>query len=117
MSTDRFYCENITEPICQLDGAEAKHIAKVMRAKVGDQLELFDGFKPVEHAPKPLNVSQPLEVRLEELRGPEIVVYREACEAFEKGPTYQDCKSGSMAESLKTDYGLFKVKCYRKYRK
>ena len=43
MSMDRFYCENITEPVCQLDGAEARHIVKVMRAKVGDKLELFDG--------------------------------------------------------------------------
>ena len=43
MSMDRFYCENITEPVCQLDGTEARHIAKVMRAKVGDKFELFDG--------------------------------------------------------------------------
>ena len=26
-----------------MDGAEARHIAKVMRAKIGDRLELFDG--------------------------------------------------------------------------
>lgn len=81
------------------------------------QLGLFDGFRPEQTETKPLNMVPALEVRLEELRGPEIVVYREACDHFEKGSTYNNCGSESMAESLKKDYGLFKVRCYRKYKR
>jgi 16S rRNA (uracil1498-N3)-methyltransferase len=40
----RFFSETpITGPVTELTGAEAQHLAKVMRAKAGDEVILFDG--------------------------------------------------------------------------
>jgi len=39
----RFYCEQITESIAELTGDEAHHLADVMRAGIGEKVELFDG--------------------------------------------------------------------------
>ena len=39
----RFYCDNITEGQLELSGDEGRHLSLVLRAAVGDQIELFDG--------------------------------------------------------------------------
>ena len=42
--SQRFFIETpITADICQLTGAEAQHLTRVMRAQVGDEVTLFDG--------------------------------------------------------------------------
>lgn len=43
MNVHRFYCEKITEPVSELAGAEARHLASVLRLQKGQQAELFDG--------------------------------------------------------------------------
>jgi 16S rRNA (uracil1498-N3)-methyltransferase len=43
MNLHRFYCERITRPVAELMGAEARHLAQVLRLKAGDKVELFDG--------------------------------------------------------------------------
>ncbi|MFC1677082.1 RsmE family RNA methyltransferase [Planctomycetota bacterium] len=40
---NRFFCESITEPITPLTGSEAHHLTSVLRLKVGDKIELFNG--------------------------------------------------------------------------
>lgn len=42
MSLTRFFCPTISSK-CRLNGSEAHHITNVMRMKVGDTVELFDG--------------------------------------------------------------------------
>jgi 16S rRNA (uracil1498-N3)-methyltransferase len=39
----RFYLTNINSPTWQLDGDEAHHLSKVLRAKKGDHFKAFDG--------------------------------------------------------------------------
>lgn len=43
MKRHRFYCRPITKPITELTGSEARHASTVLRHKVGDRVELFDG--------------------------------------------------------------------------
>jgi len=43
MNFHRFYCERITRLAAELSGAEARHLAQVLRLKAGDKVELFDG--------------------------------------------------------------------------
>jgi 16S rRNA (uracil1498-N3)-methyltransferase len=43
MNVHRFYCEKITEPVVELAGPEARHLASVLRLQKGQQVELFDG--------------------------------------------------------------------------
>ena len=43
MSDCRFYCENITTPLCVLGQVESQHLSKVMRIRKGDSVEIFDG--------------------------------------------------------------------------
>ena len=43
MNVHRFYCEKITEPVSELAGPEARHLASVLRLQKGQQVELFDG--------------------------------------------------------------------------
>jgi len=43
MPLHRFYCNPISEPTTELAGAEAHHLASVLRLGTGDKVELFDG--------------------------------------------------------------------------
>jgi len=43
MKLQRFYCDNITEPITTLDTSQAHHLNNVRRLKPGDKVEIFDG--------------------------------------------------------------------------
>lgn len=44
MSTRRFYCDQLDDgQIVEMQGEEARHLSRVLRAKVGDSVELFDG--------------------------------------------------------------------------
>ncbi len=43
MNLHRFYCEIINRPVAEIAGAEARHLAQVLRLKAGDKVELFDG--------------------------------------------------------------------------
>lgn len=43
MNIHRFYCEKITEPVAELTGSEAHHLASVLRLQKGQRVELFDG--------------------------------------------------------------------------
>lgn len=42
-SSNRFFCELITEPVTKLPTSEAHHLTCVLRRNVGDHVELFDG--------------------------------------------------------------------------
>jgi len=39
----RFYCEDITEPVTELLGGQARHLSRVLRLKENTTVELFDG--------------------------------------------------------------------------
>ncbi len=41
--TKRFFYSPITEGLLSIDGQEAKHIARVLRLDIGDNVEFFDG--------------------------------------------------------------------------
>ena len=43
MSHRFFLSQTPTEDTARLEGDEARHLARVMRAKTGDTVELFDG--------------------------------------------------------------------------
>jgi len=43
MNLHRFYCEVINQPVMELAGVEARHLARVLRLAVGERVELFDG--------------------------------------------------------------------------
>ena len=43
MALSRFHCDNITEPVTELIGPEAHHLASVCRLGKGEKVELFDG--------------------------------------------------------------------------
>jgi 16S rRNA (uracil1498-N3)-methyltransferase len=43
MALHRFYCNPIVEPMTELTGREAHHLAGVLRLGPGDEVELFDG--------------------------------------------------------------------------
>ncbi len=43
MNLHRFYCGVINRPVAELSGAEARHLAQVLRLAAGDKVELFDG--------------------------------------------------------------------------
>lgn len=43
MKEARFFCNPISEGLVELAGAEAHHLADVLRLRVGDSAELFDG--------------------------------------------------------------------------
>ena len=43
MSHRFFLSQTPTEDTARLEGDEARHLARVMRAKIGDTVELFDG--------------------------------------------------------------------------
>jgi 16S rRNA (uracil1498-N3)-methyltransferase len=44
MELIRFYCNPITQPVIELTGQQAHHLAAVRRLKPGDSVELFDGL-------------------------------------------------------------------------
>ena len=50
MSLRRYFCERIRRGACDLSSAESRHAAAVMRARVGDAVELFDGRGTVADA-------------------------------------------------------------------
>ena len=50
MNVRRFYCEKITQPQTLLSGAEAHHLASVLRLQKGCSVELFDGKGSVASA-------------------------------------------------------------------
>ena len=41
MSRGRFFCRPINKPTAELTGSEAHHLASVLRAQPGEQVELF----------------------------------------------------------------------------
>ena len=43
MALSRFHCDNITEPVTELSGSEAHHLASVCRLGKAESVELFDG--------------------------------------------------------------------------
>lgn len=43
MTLGRFFCRPINEPSAELRGTEARHLASVLRARLGNRVELFDG--------------------------------------------------------------------------
>jgi 16S rRNA (uracil1498-N3)-methyltransferase len=43
MSSKRFFCKKIIEPLTELSGSEAHHLISVLRMSKGDTVELFDG--------------------------------------------------------------------------
>ena len=43
MSKPRFFSAKLEGEIIELNGAEAHHLAKVRRVKVGEEVEVFDG--------------------------------------------------------------------------
>lgn len=43
MNLHRFYCEVINQPVTELAGMEARHLAQVLRLAAGEKVELFDG--------------------------------------------------------------------------
>lgn len=43
MNFHRFYCEVVNQPVTELAGMEARHLAQVLRLAVGEKVELFDG--------------------------------------------------------------------------
>jgi 16S rRNA (uracil1498-N3)-methyltransferase len=43
MVLPRFYCKSIGKTTAELDATEAHHLAKVLRMKAGEKVELFDG--------------------------------------------------------------------------
>jgi 16S rRNA (uracil1498-N3)-methyltransferase len=43
MERPRFYCNPIAEPVAELAGPEARHLASVRRLGIGERVELFDG--------------------------------------------------------------------------
>ena len=47
---DRFYCENIIEPVTELAGSEAHHLSSVLRLRKLSRVELFDGKGAVASA-------------------------------------------------------------------
>ena len=49
-TNNRFFCEFITEPVTQLSRSQAHHLTGVLRLKVGDKIELFDGAGVVAKA-------------------------------------------------------------------
>ncbi len=50
MERARFYCSPIVQPVAELSGAEAHHLAAVLRLGAGDEVELFDGDGTVASA-------------------------------------------------------------------
>lgn len=43
MQLHRFYCNPITEPVCELTGSEAHHLAGVLKLSANQKVELIDG--------------------------------------------------------------------------
>ena len=42
-TNNRFFCEAINEPVTKLSSSQAHHLTSVLRLKIGDKIELFDG--------------------------------------------------------------------------
>jgi 16S rRNA (uracil1498-N3)-methyltransferase len=43
MELARFYCSRIDQPVAELVGGQAHHLASALRLRAGDEVELFDG--------------------------------------------------------------------------
>ena len=49
MSEARFYCENLTPGVVELEAGESRHALQVLRLRLGDEIILFDGRGRLAH--------------------------------------------------------------------
>jgi len=91
MNFHRFYCEVINRPVAELSGAEARHLAQVLRLKAGDKVELFDGRGTAAVA------------TIKNLSGKKVTLQVEDVKVFEK-PAQQIILAVSVAKGERFDW-------------